>query len=304
MARSPYCLFFYASSCRDIEYPCYSQTFKFRVHNDMTPPSKLNRKFTIFSKIVWSISLITTAYLMIGSITTCTKIILSNLLDWRPFGLPIPPIEADDPEGSWVYGLLFGLIFLCIFFINFILSLIYPFLVKKFHRGLTIRAFVPLSLNLTILLLTPVSSDWTYDLDLQTNWKRQEVVQMLEKREVRATIAKSFDLYEGRNPTYSRDMNWQKVMKLPSQNFRVSIELAPAYQHLIRAHDSLQAICQNNILSIYFPMFETSFFDTTFGGWLYQSKDTEPKMFGDERLQNVEKLQEHWYQIDYQHSFN
>lgn len=266
---------------------------------------QFNRKLIIFSRIVWSISLITAAYLIIGAIITFTKIILSNLFDWRPFGLPIPPVATDDSDANWFYGLLFWLIFLCVFFINFILSIIYPFLVNKFYQSLTIRPFIPLLLNLIVLLLPSVwMGDWATKLDLQTNSKRQEVVQMLEKREVRSTIAKSFDLYEGRNPTYSRDMNWQNVMKLPSQNFRVSIELAPAYQHLIREHDSLQATYQNSILSIYFPMSETSFFDTTFGGLLYQSKDIEPKMFGDERLYNVEKLQERWYQVNYQHPFN
>lgn len=268
----------------------------------MSPRPKSNWKFAFFSKIVWSIPLITTVFLIIDSLITYAKIIFSNLFNWRPFGLPIPPIEADDSQADWVY-LLSGLIFLCLFFINFVLSIIYPFLVKKFYRGLMIRAFIPLILNLTVLLLS-IGLPNSTDLDLQTNWKRQEVVQMLEKREVRSTIAKSFDLYEGGNPTYSRDMHWQDVMKLPNQNFRMSIELAPAYQHLIREHDSLQVIRQDKDLSVYFPLSKTDFYGSTFAGLLYQSKDTEPKTFDGEQLHDVKRLREHWYQVSYQHPFN
>jgi len=264
----------------------------------MMPQPKSRRRFIILSRIVWSISFIITAFLIIDSMMACAKIMASNLFDWRPFELPIPPVESNHSGGQ---DLLWWLIFLFILFVNFILSIIYAFLAKKSNRASAIRAFVPLALNLVVLLLATTSSDWDIPLDLQTNWKRQDVVQMLEKREVRSTIIKSVAYSEGNaySDTYLRD-----VIRSPNQNFRVLIEFTPTYQHLVREHDSLKVIRQDNVLSVYFPLSESEFYGTTFKGLLYQSKDTEPKMFGGEQLHDVKRLREHWYQVYYEHPFN
>lgn len=254
-----------------------------------------SRKCKIFSRIVWWLAIITAAVPLTELTISYSKIILSNLFDWRPLAFPVPPVEDIGVE--WTYFLLWLLSFL----VSFVLSAAYMILAGKIER--TSRAVIPIVINFVTLFLIMKPVEWKTDLDFQTNWKRREVVQMVEQGEIRSDFAKSLVLYEGGKLSDQRALPEGEVVKLPNRNFEASIELSSTYQHLARINAGIQVIRQGKVIAIYFPLYESSWLGPSYTGLLYQSNDIEPRNFGEERLNNVKRLRECWYQVEYDHSY-